>query len=192
MSNLITNNIQGPSNVINLLPDSAIVAAATGGIVAPGMIVQTIWNSTSIRRTYTSPQTGDGQMISELDLRIKPTRSNSIIYLQWMVFYEMHYDNVFTVHRNGSLIGYNTQNGNSMWSGVTSGRYDQDQASTPSNTFISWMDAPSTTAFTNYSLGIRCSSNTSYTFALNRTLGSVGQDSYETGVSMGIAMEIAQ
>lgn len=192
MSNLITNNIQGPSNVINLLPGSSIVAASTGGIVAPGMVVQTVWNSTSIRRTYTSPQTGDGQAISELDLRIRPTRSNSVIYLQWMLFYEMHHDNVFTILRNGSLIGYNTQNGNSMWSGVAPSRYDQDTNSTPSNIFISWMDAPATTSFTNYSLGVRCSTNTSYTFALNRTTGSTGQDSYETGVSMGIAMEIAQ
>lgn len=192
MSNLITNNIQGPSNVVNLLPGSSLVASATGGIVAPGMIVQTVWINSSSRRTYTSPQTGNGQPIYELDLRIKPTRSNSIIYLQWMLFYEMHHDNVFTVLRDGSLVGYNTQSGNNMWSGAGVSFYDNDEASTPRNQYISWTDSPSSTSWLNYQLAVRCSTNTSYTFALNRTLNSVGQDSYETGVSMGIAMEIAQ
>lgn len=192
MSNLTLSNLQGPSNLINLQPGTNLVAAATGGIVAPGMIVQTVWNSTSIRRTYTSPQTGSGQAISELDLRIKPTRSNSIIWLQWMLFYEMHHDNVFTVLRDGSLVGYNTQMGNYMWSGVDVSFYDVDESSTPRNQYISWMDSPASTSWLNYSLATRCSSNTSYTFALNRTLSSSGQDSYETGVSMGIAMEIAQ
>lgn len=192
MSNLTVSNLQGPSNLITLQPGTNLVAAATGGIVAPGMIVQTVWNSTSIRRTYTSPSSGDGQAISELDLRIKPTRSNSVIWLQWMLFYEMQHDNVFTVLRNGGLVGYNTQMGNYMWSGVDVSFYDVDESSTPRNQYISWMDSPGGTSWYNYSLATRCSSNTSYTFALNRTLSSWGQDSYETGVSMGIAMEIAQ
>ena len=192
MSTLTLSTLQGPSNVINLNPGSGIAAGTTGGIIAPGMIVQTIWNTTSLRRTYTSPQTGSGQAISELDLRIKPTRSNSLIYLQWMLFYEMHHDNVFTVLRNGSLVGYNTQMGDYMWSGIQASKYDQDENSTPRNQHLSWIDSPGGTSWYNYSLATRCSTNTSYTFALNRTLGSWGQDSYETGVSMGIAMEIAQ
>lgn len=192
MSNLITNNLQGPSNVININPGSTLNAATTGGIVAPGMIIQSVWNSTSSRRTYTSPQSGSGQPIYELELRITPVRSSSQIYLQWMLFYEMHHDNVFTILRNGSIVGYNTQMGDYMWSGVQGSRYDQDSASTPSNIAITFIDAPGGTSTYNYQLAVRCSSNTSYTFALNRTLNSWGQDSYETGVSMGIAMEIAQ
>jgi hypothetical protein len=193
MSNLITNNIQAQSGgVITLQPGTSIAGTRAGGIAQPGMIIQTQWVSTKNRQTMTSPSSGDGQRIYDLDIDIKPSYSNSVIWLQYMLFFEMHYDNVFVIQRNGALVGYNTQMGNSMWSGVAVSNYDQDVSSTPQNAYISYYDSPGTTNNTTYSLATRCSSNTSYTLYLNRTAGSWGQSSYETGVSFVVAMEIAQ
>jgi len=192
MAHLTLGNIQGPSNLVTLQPGTNLVASTTGGIYAPGMVLQTVWNNTSSRRTYTSPTSTVGQAINELDINIKPTRSNSIIWLQYMVFYEMHHDNVFTILRDGSLVGYNTTAGNNNWSGVAVSPYDTDESSTPRTQYISWYDTPGGTSNYRYSLAVRCSTGTSYTFALNRTISSWGQDSYETGVSAVVAMEIAQ
>jgi len=63
---------------------------------------------------------------------------------------------------------------------------------TPQHVHIIWYDYPNSTATVTYAPAIRCSSNTSYTLSLNRTLSSNGQWAYETGVSTGIAIEFAQ
>lgn len=193
MANLIVGNLQGGTGTtITMEPGSRIAAAKEGGIYAPGMIIQTVWVASSKRMTYTSPASGDGQPIYELEMTIAPRRSNSIIYCQYMINYEMHYDNVFTFYKNRGLIGYNTQVGNVNYSGVAAALYDQDQSSTPSNLYMSWYDSPGTTSSVTYGPGVRCSTGTTYTFCLNRTLSSIGTDSYETGTSMGVIMEIAQ
>lgn len=193
MANLIVGNLQGGTgSTITLQPGSRLAAAKEGGIYAPGMVIQTLWIASSKRMTYTSPASGDGQPIYELELTIAPRRSNSIIYCQYMISYEMHHDNVFTFYRNRGLIGYNTQAGNVNYSGVAASLYDQDVASTPSNLYMCWYDSPGTTSPTSYGPGVRCSSGTNYTFAFNRPMNSIGGDSYETGTSIGVIMEIAQ
>ena len=193
MSNLITNNIQAATGTtITLQPGSSIAGTKVGAIAQPGMIIQTVWVSTKNRQTYTTPSSGTGQRLYDLDIDIQPTYSNSLIWLQYLMFYEMHHDNVFVIQRNGSIVGYNTNAGNNMWSGVASAIYDTDYSSTATNQYITWFDSPGTTSNTTYSIAVRCSTNTSYTFAFNRTLGSWGQDSYETGTSLVVAMEIAQ
>ena len=193
MSNLITNNIQAATgSTITLQPGSSIAGTKVGGITQPGMIIQTVWVSTKNRQTYTTPSSGTGQRLYDLDIDIQPTYSNSLIWLQYLMFYDCHHDNVFTILRNGSLVGYNSQDGANPWSGVASMLYDNDYGSTPTNQYITWFDSPGTTSNITYSIAARCSSNTNYTIALNRTLSSWGQDSYETGTSLVVAMEIAQ
>ena len=46
------------------------------------------------------------------------------------------------------------------------------------------------TASRTYAPAVRGSGGTAYTFALNRTLGSIGADNFENTVSTGIIYEV--
>ena len=194
MSYLATNSIMAPGGLggaIQVTPDTKLKGSA-GAFYAPGMPLQSVVNQQHNRSTWSSPQSGNGTTITDMNLTITPKFANSLIYLEWRLHFECHHDNVFLVHKNGSLIGYNTQSGNNMWSGIQSPFYDRDYDSTPQHVHIIWYDYPNSTATVTYAPAIRCSSNTSYTLSLNRTLSSNGQWAYETGVSTGIAIEFAQ
>jgi hypothetical protein len=61
-----------------------------------------------------------------------------------------------------------------------------------SNWYIQYAIPAKFTNMQTYSPAVRSSSGTSYTFYLNRTVGSVGADNFENAVSTGTIMEIAQ
>jgi hypothetical protein len=157
-----------------------------------GKVIQTVNVRSDVRTTYTALNTGNGTAITQLRLTIVPRRANSWIWLRWTLFYEMHHDTVFLVHQNGTLIGFNTYRGNVRHSGILTPLYDNDYASTPQNSTINWFVRADSTASRFYDLAVRSSSGTSYTFALNRTIGSTGADNSEVGVSFGFAREICQ
>lgn len=156
-----------------------------------GSIVQTTFVRSDVRTTYTSTASGNGTVITQLRLTITPQRPDSIIWTRWTVFYEVQHDTVFTVLRDGALIGYNRDRGNVRWSGILCPLYDNDYNSTPQNSTINWFDPAGNTTERYYDLAIRSSSNANRTFGFNRTVGSTGQNDYEAGVSWGIVREIS-
>ena len=168
-------------------------------LAAAGSPIQTLYYRTDARTVYSAPITGNGITVTDLNAAITPKFANSLIILRWMIHGEMHYDSVWTLHRDGLLIttagatGFNNQIGNSRWSGVIATSYDQnDQNSTPFHLFIQFAVPAVDTAPRTYAPAVRASGGTAYTLYLNRTVGSVGTDSYEVGISTAVVMEIPQ
>ena len=166
------------------------------GVAQPaGSVIQTVITRMDTRTTYASSNTGNGNAITGLNLTITPRFSNSRVICEWTINGELHQDNLFLIHKDGSLVsdGYNTVLGNVRWSGMMSGFYDQNEDSTSSNWKLTYVDNSlvSTNART-YAPAVRSSSGSNYTLAVNRTLNGSTQDYYESMVSYGIAMEIAQ
>jgi hypothetical protein len=170
---------------------SEIVFNAAHQMQHQGKVVQTVTVTAHNRPTVTASNSGNGTNInSSLNLTITPYRADSTIWLRWTVAYEVHHDTVFLVQRDGSLIGYNTDQGNNRWSGILTPQYDNDYSSTPQVNTINWFDPAGSTATRTYSICIRSAGGSNFTFACNRSLASAGQDGQEVGVSHGIAREI--
>lgn len=182
------------------------ITCLSGSVVAPpGTILQTVYKRVDYPFVYNAPPYDaggkfGGTPIGELGLTITPKSSSSLLLCRWMINGEMHWDSVFTINRDGALVttagyqGYNTQAGNSPWSGIVSGRYDRgDVNSTQNNWFIQyWVPSYSTNTTTIYPAVRSANNGDSKTLYLNRTAGSAGQDGHETAVSTGYIMEIAQ
>lgn len=156
-----------------------------------GKVIQTVTKIVHTKSTYSAPNSGNGTEVTPLNLVITPTRNDSVIWLRWCVAYEMHHDTGFIVHRDGTLIGYNSDRGNVRYSNILTPLYDNDYSSTPQNSTINWFDRPGDTSEHTYSLRVRSSSGSNYTLALNRTNSSTGADNQETGVTICIAREIS-
>jgi len=181
------------TTIRNLEPASGAEIAIANGtrIHQQGSIIQTVQVRTDTRTHWSAPNSGNGTPVTSLRLTITPKRADSWIWLRWTVAYEMHHDTSFLVHQNGSLIGYNTNRGNTRWSGILTPAYDNNYNSTPQNNSINWFVKAGNTTSRYYDLAVRSSSGGNYTFSLNRTLGSTGTDGHEIGISFGFAREIS-
>jgi hypothetical protein len=193
MSELSVGQLRG------LTVNNNVITVPSGHtLYAPGSVVQVQTVRSDARVTISSPNSGDGITITQLNLSITPRFPNSKLIMQWMINGEQHQDNVFLIHRNGSLIttagatGYNSEAGNVRWSGIASGAYDQNESSTPSNFFIQYEIPSGSTSTQVFAPATKASSTSSFTFYLNRTFSFAGQDAYESLVSTGIIWEIAQ
>jgi hypothetical protein len=191
MTRLIVGQLQGVSNTITMPSGHAFAA--------PGGIIQVIYRRTDARVNFAAPTSGNGTPITDLAVGIAPKKVNSLILLRWMVNGEMHHDTVFTLQISGNLIsipgyeGYNAVSGNVRWSGITSGRYDRNEDSTPSNWYIQYVIPAYNTDFRSYNLGVRSSSGSAYIFSLNKPINNTAPaTSYEALISTGVAMELAQ
>lgn len=200
VSNVEALNIaqKSGSGEIALQSGTTISSPTPSAFTSPGQIVQVKYFRTDTRVTYSSSQSGNGNRVTDLNLEITPRFATSLLLMQWMINGEIHQDNVFLIHRDSNLItttgytGYNALGGNSRWSGIASGYYDQNQDSTPSNWFIQYAAPAVTISPTVFSIAVRGSGPADYTFALNRTIASAGGDNYEATVSTGTIWEIAQ
>ena len=178
----------------------AIGLAAGTVLRSPGMVIQTQYVRTNARTTYSSPNSGNGVTITDLNLTITPRLSTSLLIMQWMINAEWTtaWDNVFVLHKNGLLIttpgyqGYNQFGGNARWSGFVSGMYDNNSDSTMANYFLQYAIPAQSTTQQTFAPAVRGSGATSYTFFLNRCVGSTGTDNYEVSVSSGVIYEVAQ
>jgi len=174
-----------------LAPSTGTQLTVNNGLIQQGTIIQYVQASSSVRTTYTSSPSGNGVAITQLNLTITPVRADSVIWLRWTIFYELQQDNMFLVHKDGNLIGYNTLRGNVRWSGILAPNYAGDDSSTPLISTVNWFDPALNTAARTYSLAVRSSSSGTHTFAFNRPIGNVGTDGNEVGHSWGFAREIA-
>jgi hypothetical protein len=178
--------------------NTAITVASGSNIYLPGSCVQIATVRSDNRTTYNAPNSGGGTTITDLNLTITPKNANSMLLITWMISGETNENVNFLVHRNGALItdsnyeGFNNMAGNTtLQSGYTTSWYDTDVNSTPATFYIRYQIPAGNTSSRTYAPAVRSSSNGgSYTFFMNRTAGSQGQDSYENGISNGIVMEI--
>ena len=173
-------------------------ASASGQFYYPGSVVQVQTVRSDSRTTIASNYPGDGTTITQLNLSITPKFANSKLIMQWMITGELNHDNVFLIHKNGSLIttagetGYNSESGNERWSGFAPAYYDNDTSSTPSTWFIQYHCISGSTAAQTFAPAVRSSLTSSFTFFLNRPSISTGANGQETSVSTGTIWEIAQ
>jgi len=193
---------------MSILAADALIARASSNwmiplpagnyINEPGRVLQTQWIRTTTQTTYSAPGSGNGTTISALAISITPRSASSLLICSWMINYEVLYNTVFLVHKDGSLItttgyqGYNNVSGNVQYSGVISAAYDNDQSTTPSNSYIQYAVPSGSTTAASYAPAIRASNTTANTFYLNRPVNSAGADGQEITVSTGVIMEIAQ
>lgn len=201
MSRLNVNTLQGPSNQIRV--------AYPNCVYAPGHIVQVKWNL-SMERIYYAIPNNDGGMRADsfaegsnqggtilrpLDITITPRSKRSFINVEFNVFYEADTDQVFTILRDGNLIGSQWGSGYNQgkWSGAGSSRYDNNNDSTPSYINLPWIDCPGTTNPVTYSFAVKSSNSSAKSFVLNGTYSNYqfGADAYEQGCSFSLAQEIA-
>jgi hypothetical protein len=176
--------------VNKLQPQSGTAISFPNRLLQSGRVVQTATVRTDTRPTYTAQPSGDGTEITQLRISITPTSIYSWIWIRYTIHYEMHHDCGFGIMQNSALIGYNTYRGNVRWSNILTPLYDNDYGSTPQNSTINWFVRAGSTVSRYYSPCVRSSSGGTYTFAMNRPVGSAGQDDHENGVSFGWVREI--
>jgi hypothetical protein len=140
---------------------------------------------------------GNGTRLDALSLTVTPKKSTNIIICSWMITGEMHWDTTWVVHRNGSLItdsgqwGYNGDTGNTQWSGIVAGWYDNDYSSTPASLKLMYQQVANTTSQITITPAVRRAGTTDQWFYINRGQASVGTDAYEHTVSTGYLFEIS-
>jgi hypothetical protein len=178
--------VLGSTTVIS---ESSGVVSIADEVMPAGSVIQCHHIIDNTRTSYSSPTTGDGTRISEIDLPITLKSTNSKIICQWMLNGEIQNDNVFEIYKDSSLAtnGRNT-NSTGRWSGFVAAFFDTDWSSTPFNFNILYIDPNPTSA--TYNVRVSATGGTASTFYLNRTQGSAGADSYENMVSTGIIWEI--
>ena len=201
MSRLNFNTLQGPSNVVRVQHPNAVYA--------PGHAIQVKWNL-SMERFYYSIPNNDGGMradsfaegsnqggtiIRPLDISIIPKSPDSWIFVEFNVFYECDNNIVFSILRDGQLVGAQWGSGYAQgkWTGAGTARYDNNNSSTPSYINLPWIDQPGTTDPVTYSFAAKSSGGSNVEFILNATYSSYqfGSDDLEQGCSFSIAQEIA-
>jgi hypothetical protein len=183
---------------MSTLKTNAIQTVAGKPILnSTGSIIQTVYVRSDSRSLYSSNNTGDGNPINPLALTITPTNANNRIICQWMINGELYQDNVFLIHRDGSLITTAGEEGrnsisNNRWIGYASAFYDQNEDTTPSNWIIMYSQIAGSTATRTYAPAVRSSGGNNWTFYLNRTVssGDGGQDAYERMVSTAVLYEV--
>ena len=162
-------------------------------ITSPGQVIQTVWRRFDFPTTYSSISTsGNPTEIKELNVRIAKKFSNSYCYIQWWIFYECHHNIVFKAMRDNNVIGYNTEVGNTRYSGIGTAEYEHsfDNNSTPSVLHLAYWDQTNTAAEINYQLAAQSSDGGVYNVMFNVTTNTAATDNYERGVSWCMVQEI--
>lgn len=168
---------------------------SAGSIVAPGgMVLQTVYRRVDTKSTWSfTTATTPGTRITDLDTTITPRFSNSRILINFSITYEVHWDTVFKLFRIVSgvptEIGTNTTDSN-YWSGIWVNSYDNNNDSTARTESFFFIDEPNTLLPVTYSLMIQSAGVGASFLSLNRTIASLGQASYEVGISQVILQEL--
>lgn len=183
-----SNTISGVGN--GGLPANNITV---GNIGYAGAILQVQHVQTRTQGTYAASANlggGAGTEIAPLTINITCQKAGNRVVLEWMVNNECHWDVVYMVTRNNVVMA-NSSNG-STWSGLVTNNYTSsgDNSSTPVNDHLVFLDTSCLAGLNTYRLHIKGSGASAYTYYLNRTVSSAGQDSYEAGVSTVTATEI--
>jgi len=168
-----------------MFPDGTLqTTAAANGTVANVAMVQT-----RTQGSYIGSTTGNGTVITPLNLVITPKKAGNRIILEWVVNGEMYMNSVYIVTRNSVLLANTTNAGNNRWAGITAQPYDTQTDSTPDNAVVKIIDMNSLAVETTYELRVRSTSGSTVTLYLNRPQHVEG-DYNEASLSVGTATEI--
>ena len=169
-----------------------------------GNVVQCRVTRYDVRTSVAFGTSANGVELTGLRVSITPKFSTSMIVCQFQIFGEgttNAHNYLFNVYKNGSVpttgsyLGYNSEGGNTSWSGIAMVQsYDSsgNSESTPSTRMFMYHDFPNTTNAIIYAPGIKDSNASNYNFYINRPVSSSGEGSYEVGVSYSTVWEIAQ
>jgi len=186
--------LRGSSNEI-LIPTGHRIKAETGGLIAPGMIIQTVHKKVDTVVTYVSSANTPVE-VAAMTFSITPKYANSKILLTYDITFEASSGSQFVwrLTRNGSQIGQNAFVPAAGWVGWKVAVYDPDDASTPNSQLMTYLDEPASTSAVEYKLQVFGSNTNAVTFRLNRAYNGadVGQANYEIGTSSIMIQEIAQ
>jgi len=176
MSLLKVNSIQNVSGQPNL-----------GKIL---QVVQTYYDTPTSQSISAATYTD----ITGLSATITPSSTSSriIIHARWFGENLNSHDAGVGLKRNGSIIGNPTSPGSRKpcMTLPNLSFYDNDNDSTPETAELWYVDSPSSTSSTTYTMCyLNGSATTLYT---NRTFGDVNSSGYERGTSVMILMEVGQ
>lgn len=158
-----------------------------------GSIIQVQY--TQFTGTSLNSISGD-TVLTDLTLNITPTSTSSIIKLEAMVNGEWShqdgpFNSVWFFYKNTTKLSHaaaSTRNVGILM-GTPDTYFSADNGSTPEMAVYSYFDLPSSTSQITYKVGVRA--NGTYTWYLNRTVTDADVISYERGISLISATEIA-
>lgn len=193
MTLLAVGNIKAASGNVILMP-------ADHSLISPGSVIQVVTTRYDLGTTYTTGNLFGGVEFVDLRINIRPKLASSLIICTFQIHGEgaSTHDYNLTIFKNGAVpdgpyAGYNNQADRFFWTGYAMPLpYEGDYSSTPFTSTVRYHDFPKTTNLITYAPGVQNSAGTSYTWFLNRTVGSTGTSGHEIGVSYGMAWEIAQ
>lgn len=189
---LIVPELRGPSNEIVIPVGHRIKGAESGTIVAPGMVIQTLYKQVDTITTYAAGA-NTTVILDAFDFSITPKYSNSKILLTFDVSFESaSHQMVFRLTRNGTAIGNNSTVALNGWVGWKNGPYDSNDSTTPQSRVMTYLDSPATTSACAYKLLVIGSAANALTFYLNRSVSTAGTSDNENGTSSVMLQEIAQ
>lgn len=185
-------------NVSPVYGQTAISVPATTNIRPGGSVIQVQTVRSDAITTYSAPNSGQGTTITDLNLTIAPKSASNLLLFRWSIAGESNHNVNFLIHRDGALItdagyqGFNNVIGNvNLQSGYVTSWWDNNADSTGTMYWIQYFIKPTNTNSRTYAPAVRSSENgAAYTFYLNRTVASTGQNDYENAVSNGVVMEI--
>ena len=191
---LIVPELRGPSNEIVIPSGHRLDGVDAGSLVAPGMIIQTVYKQVDTVTTIATSSSIEAD-VTDMFLQITPKYNNSKILVTMDVTGESsNHEIVFRLTRNGSAIGNNSTVPLQVWVGWKASLYDSNDSTTPQSRVMTYMDSPATTSPCTYQLRFIPSELAAKTFYLNRAVSgaAVGQAAYEIGTSSVMLQEIAQ
>lgn len=163
-------------------------------------LLQIVYNRSDTKVVYSSPVTGNNQAgteIAVLTTTIAPVEITNKIIIRLNITFETsaQENNIFRLVRSvpglpDVFIGNNTTDGG-RWSGWGMHGYDADNNSTPVSNHYILIDTPGTKLPVTYKFLTASTIGTAGTLFLNRSIGAVGQDIFEVGISQVILQEIS-
>lgn len=134
-------------------------------------------------------------VLTDLTVNITPASASSVIHLQAHVFCEFandinSYEHMFFFYRDSTKLGRSASGNRNVGISMATRTYSAaDDNSTPNIARYDYFDTPGTTSTITYKVGINLQN--ADTLYLNRTVGDVNNTSFEYGISLISATEIA-
>lgn len=147
--NQILGNLETLKNRVDTL-DSKVAVLESPGAIAQIKTVQTRDNS-----TFSAPVSGNGTVITPLNIVMTPKKAGNMVILEWVVHGEISHNNNFLVARNGILLPNATNASNNRWAAVTTADFDNNDSSTPNEKVIRIVDYNSLSTESTYQLLVR-------------------------------------
>ena len=183
-----TGQVGGSGIVIIRYPTAGSIILPTVGTA--GTVASVNMLQTRTQGSYTAATSGNGTVITPLNITFTPKQAGNKVILEFTVNGEGPTNMMFIVSRNDVLLADSTDASNNRWAGVANMSHDSDNDSTTNNMSIRILDLNTLATETTYKLQVRASGGTAHTFRLNRSYGSAGADNYEATLSVTTATEI--